>query len=331
MSIRITKKIRTYRNWMRDVKERLVHIEDKTNKIIKSDNKLEDTIISLQREYKNLAFKEKLLSETFEEYIVEDAKRMEDHRRRLVHIEDKDKEILSYIRSNGFANINKKTNTTTYLSTFPDSIRSGRYPLFERNLSYFIGRNSDNNIKDYTRLLALTMNIEKILSDEVPGAFAELGVYKGSNAAFMARYAEENNRQMYMLDTFEGFDEKDFEDIDVERNIKFEDTSLEAVKEFCGQSEAISYIKGYFPDSVTEELKNEIFAFVSLDCDLYKPILAGLEFFYPRMSNGGMIFIHDYSSGLYEGCTKAVNEFCNRNDLKVVLIPDKSGTAVLIK
>ena len=88
MSIRITKKLKTYKNWMRDVWERLVHIED--------------TIISLRREYKNLAFKEKLLSEALEEFIDADAKRMEDHRRRLVHIEDKNNEILSYIKSNGF-------------------------------------------------------------------------------------------------------------------------------------------------------------------------------------------------------------------------------------
>ena len=38
----------------------------------------------------------------------------------------------------------------------------------------------------------------------------------------------------------------------------------------------------------------EKFAFVSLDTDLYKPTLAGLEFFWPRMSKGGFIFIHDF-------------------------------------
>lgn len=39
--------------------------------------------------------------------------------------------------------------------------------------------------------------------------------------------------------------------------------------------------KGYFPESIQndENLKNEKFCFVSLDPDLYKPILEGLEFF----------------------------------------------------
>lgn len=40
--------------------------------------------------------------------------------------------------------------------------------------------------------------------------------------------------------------------------------------------------QGYFPESL-DGLEDE-FAFVHIDCDLQKPIQAGLEYFYPRLS-----------------------------------------------
>ena len=44
-----------------------------------------------------------------------------------------------------------------------------------------------------------------------------------------------------------------------------------------------------------------------MDVDLYESTKAGLEFFYPRMSRGGIIMSHDYPS--LNGVLKAVTEF----------------------
>ena len=41
------------------------------------------------------------------------------------------------------------------------------------------------------------------------------------------------------------------------------------------------------------------YAFVNIDVDLYKPLLAGLEYFWPRMAENGYIFVHDYFSFSY--------------------------------
>ena len=51
---------------------------------------------------------------------------------------------------------------------------------------------------------------------------------------------------------------------------------------------------------------------MNLDADLYEPILAGLEFFYPKMVRGGVILIHEYFSAGYVGVKKAVNEFVRK-------------------
>ena len=88
--------------------------------------------------------------------------------------------------------------------------------------------------------------------------------------------------------------------------------------------------KGYFPQSVIgdKNLENESFCFVSLDADLYKPILEGLKFFYPKMVKGGVIVIDDYYSQLYSGVKKAVDEFCEEYGINILPIGDELSVSL---
>ena len=49
------------------------------------------------------------------------------------------------------------------------------------------------------------------------------------------------------------------------------------------------------------------------------------------MVAGGWLLIHDYSSLVWEGIEKAVDEFLADKPENLVLIPDKAGTAVIRK
>lgn len=73
------------------------------------------------------------------------------------------------------------------------------------------------------------------------------------------------------------------------------------------------------------------FAMVHLDCDLYLPTKAALEFFYPKMVRGGLLILHDYDSGCWPGVTLAADEFFADKPEGLIRIPDKSGTAAMIK
>ena len=55
------------------------------------------------------------------------------------------------------------------------------------------------------------------------------------------------------------------------------------------QNKNINICQGLFPVSLTDNHYELKFAFVHIDADLYKPIFDGLEFFYPRLSQGGFI------------------------------------------
>ena len=91
------------------------------------------------------------------------------------------------------------------------------------------------------------------------------------------------------------------------------------------------YVKGIFPGTLTDDHRSRKYAIVSLDCDLYAPTKAGLEFFYERMPKGGIFFLHDYSSLHWNGSQLAIDEFCKEKQEYIIMMPDKSGSAFFRK
>jgi O-methyltransferase len=185
---------------------------------------------------------------------------------------------------------------------------------------------------DYCRLMSIRLAAERISQKGVPGAIAELGVYRGELAAALNWLFPDRN--LYLFDTFEGFSEKDLADGEEEKHSQaaagdFQDTSLEFVLSRMPHREKVIARKGYFPE--TSEGLEEDFAFVSLDVDLYKPTAAGLSYFYPRLNKGGCIFIHDYNNRRYMGVRSAVDEFVDANGVPLVQLPDFGGTVILPK
>lgn len=161
------------------------------------------------------------------------------------------------------------------------------------------------------------------------GAVAELGVYRGDFAKVINEVFPD--RKLYLFDTFEGFPEKDM-GYEIGNNLllnkvgQFADTSVEHVLGRMPHPENCIIRQGYFPDT-TIGLEEEQYAFVNIDVDLYKPILAGLEYFWPRMVKGGYIFVHDYFSFSYAGTKKAINEFAEKYHVGFTPIGDTLSVA----
>lgn len=229
--------------------------------------------------------------------------------------------------------LGKATFLKIYLTYHPDSyIQHSAHPEFKKLLQSFKSNNQINNIGDITRLWSFMLNIKQIIAEKIPGDFAELGVWRGNTASVLAHYAKSDNRKVYLFDTFEGFSNKDLKGIDADKEMKFSDTSLDLVKNVIGQnSDCCEFIAGYFPDSLLDSHKNNKYAVVSLDCDLYEPMKSGLDFFYPLMSKGGILLLHDYSSLYWAGAKNAIDDFCKKNNEFVVLLPDKSGSVFIRK
>ena len=163
----------------------------------------------------------------------------------------------------------------------------------------------------------------------IVGNVAEVGVFQGEFAKKINTYFPHNT--LFLFDTFEGFDKRD---LDSESSMVKEfgeghlgDTSIELVLSKMFYPNNVVIKKGYFPQTAAG-LENEIFCFVNLDPDLYEPIKAGLEFFYPRMQRGGVILIHDYFNSGFPGVKKAVDEFCQKQNIFAMPIGDDISIAI---
>jgi O-methyltransferase len=182
-----------------------------------------------------------------------------------------------------------------------------------------------------TRFYIWWLQNERLKAEKIPGAFAEVGVYKGDSAAIL--HTLDPNRELYLFDTFTGFPASDLEGETGEAATyttdNFADVDAGHIYSKFDNKDKIHLQQGYFPDT-SKGLEEKQFALVNLDADLYKPTKAALEFFYPRLSPGGVIFIHDYNIK-WPGIIKAVNEFAVNISETLVLSPDSEGTVIIVK
>lgn len=183
---------------------------------------------------------------------------------------------------------------------------------------------------DMSRFWSLCLVFDQIVKERIAGDFVELGVYKGKTATVLASFVRRLGRMLYLLDTFDGFAASDLQGVDAHQPVKFTDTSLEAVRALVGEQNT-GFIKGRFPETARQLPPQATFALVHIDCDLYTPIISGLEYFYPRMSPGGFMIVHDYTSLAWDGAENAVDDFFADKNEAIVPWPDVSGSIVVRK
>ena len=178
---------------------------------------------------------------------------------------------------------------------------------------------------DYVRLATLELLCRRL--EAVPGAAAELGVYRG----FFARCINQlmPQRKLYLFDSFEGFgSEANASD---SFQAAHQNTAVEKVLSITPYPESVTVKPGFFPDSLGG--LEETFCLVSLDVDFYQATLDGLRYFWPRLSPGGYLLLHDWGSPKLPGVAEALR--CYETELggKIPAVPlcDMGGTLVLSK
>lgn len=207
------------------------------------------------------------------------------------------------------------------IAKFTSARRAMRFPPYPTAVARRI-----EGYPDSVRYEMLALAIQRLEHDQLPGAFAEIGVYQGVTSSFIHRQAP--SRHFYLFDTFEGFPSRDLEGLVDER---FKNTSQEAVARLIGDTHNIEFRKGYFPDTAVG-LEAEKFALVLLDVDLYRPALEVFRFFYPRMVCGGYFFMHDFNSPESNNAiSRATHEFMDDKPELVIEIPDFCGSALFRK
>jgi hypothetical protein len=215
-----------------------------------------------------------------------------------------------------------------YASQSRRYLAAGGTVRLHEDVAGFVAGNT--NIGDMARFYTFCLVQDQLAKEDIAGEIAEIGVYRGHTATLLAKTARRLGKTLYLFDTFEGFDERDVTGIDAGKRLLFSDTSLGAVRTLVGE-DSVRYVQGYFPQTASAVPDDAAFALVHIDCDLYAPITSALEFFYPRMSPGGFMLIHDYSSLGWDGAERAVDEFLADKPEGLIPMPDSAGTAAFRK
>jgi O-methyltransferase len=138
----------------------------------------------------------------------------------------------------------------------------------------------------------------------LPGDFAECGTYTGSSAYFLcARAAGE----VHLFDSWEGLSEP--APVDGEYWTRGDlRSSLEDARRVLGRFDNAVFHQGWIPERF-HEVADRRFSLVHIDVDIYRPTLDALEFFWERVTPGGMVVCDDYGFSTCPGATAAMDEF----------------------
>lgn len=172
--------------------------------------------------------------------------------------------------------------------------------------------------------------LEKLLiqSLRLDGDVVECGVYKGGTAAWFNNIMNKQNskKKLFLFDTFSGMPFTDSKK-DLHKKGDFADTSLSSVQKYLNSPRCI-YFPGLIPTTFKRFNKNKI-CFCHIDLDIYRPILASLDFFWPRLTCGGIFVFDDYGFSTCPGAREAVDKFFKRKRSAPIYIP--TGQAIVFK
>lgn len=179
---------------------------------------------------------------------------------------------------------------------------------------------------------------------ELGGAYAECGVFRGTSALFLCRAARTRRpgyagEGLHLIDSFEGLSEPSDDDLFDARGENGSVTRagvprgslaapLDVVKHALRDFPEAGIHQGWIPE-VFGKLPEARWAFVHVDVDLFEPTRDCLEYFFPRLCEGGVIICDDYVAPLFPGAQRAWDRFCEQNDLPFLVLD--TGQSVILK
>jgi hypothetical protein len=186
------------------------------------------------------------------------------------------------------------------------------------------------------RMQALIDAVRHCQRRELPGAFAECGVWRGGSVLAMILTLQElgAERDIYLYDTFEGMTAPGVHDVspldppaietweaaqgsderawgELFSPEVFDEDAVRSVLLETGYPEArLHFVRGPVEETLPEHSPGQL-ALLRLDTDWYESTKHEMEHLYPGLVEGGVLIIDDY--GHWEGARRAVEEHFAEN------------------
>lgn len=209
----------------------------------------------------------------------------------------------------------------------------------------YLDRSTSDTLGKRLRFLSVCGLVRDALARGVPGQFAECGVFTGHSAFLIASILRERGYggELLLFDSFQGLSKPVAQDFavadgyadvvgvqdDLRAGRRFFSAPQQYVEKCLGEFDFIEYFPGWIPECF-RGAEEERFAFAHIDVDLYEPVRDSLEFFWPRLSPGGVIQVDDYNLADWPGATRAVDEFRARHQ-PALFFPIPLGGAFLVR
>jgi O-methyltransferase len=196
-----------------------------------------------------------------------------------------------------------------------EKYRKGKKPLaFRPDAEFF--RLADpvvttgRTLLGYDRLYTFWQAINNV--QDLEGAVAEVGSYRGGSAYFLASAfvaITGGEVAVHVFDTFEGHPGQKITEHDPFHTAgQFGNTSVQDVKAYLSPFTHLAVHQGEVSASLPH-LEESFYRLIHIDTDLYQPTLDCLQYFGPRLVSGGVVVLDDYASGKCPGVPKAVVEY----------------------
>lgn len=184
----------------------------------------------------------------------------------------------------------------------------------------------------------LLQELKKTLNNNVPGDVVEFGCYKADTSVLYQKLLESmgygapiqsenqanqsSQKILWLYDSFEGLPAKTREDNsaagDAFQAGELLVTKREVIEKFKKMGLKLPKIKKAFFDDldIIYDIPEKI-SYAFLDGDLYQSIKTSLHLVTEKMSQGGVIIVHDYNNPELPGSSRAVDEWLKAHQAKV--------------
>ena len=203
---------------------------------------------------------------------------------------------------------------------------------------------SNDNVFKQNRFFTLMQMVARVANGGPVGDVAECGCWKGHSTYMVADRLQAAGwkGRFFVFDSFEGgLSDKVAADRAVSGDTSPERT-LEQKLSFASDFDAVASLlkpfpfvslhKGWIPAvfPTVPALEDSRFALVHVDVDLYEPTRDSLDFFGPRMAEGGIFVIDDYGSANFPGCRAAVDEYMAQRRPRFFLESHLMGAVMVV-
>ncbi|MBL8890401.1 MAG: class I SAM-dependent methyltransferase [Planctomycetaceae bacterium] len=180
------------------------------------------------------------------------------------------------------------------------------------------------------RIFGLCQAVDHVVTQDLPGALVECGVWRGGSSVAMIRTLlgrEIRNRELWLYDTFEGMSPPTEHDVDCFGNpadkllSRDRDDRQSQSSVWCEASLAdvrrnieqwdypvqrVHYVVGKVEETIPQRIPDQI-SLLRLDTDWFESTWHELVHLFPRLVPGGILIIDDY--GHWQGCRQAVDQY----------------------